>query len=142
MIKVDMIGFKIVGLELLNRIQEAGPVQLGNRYDFDVKFNSEGVSCATIKETIEMVGHPELFHIDLALEGIFETEGVESMEDKKEAHLRCHDELFPYAKQIISHLCLDTGLPGLSIPKSRMELDKIHCGEKPKSKNGKIIDLK
>lgn len=139
--EINMLGYKIVGLELLNRLQEPGPVQLGNSYDFDVEFNREGVSYATIKETIEMVGHPELFHIDLALEGMFEIE-VKSMEDKKEAHLRCHDELFPYAKQIISHLCLDTGLPGLSIPKSRMELDKIYCGEKPKPKNGKIIDLK
>lgn len=138
---MNMLGYKIVGLELLNRLQEAGPVQLGNSYDFDVKFNREGVSYATIKVTIEMIDHPEMFHIDLVLQGMFEIE-VKSMEDKKEAHLKCHDELFPYAKQIISHLCLDTGLPGLSIPKSCMELDKIHCGEKPKSKNGKIIDLK
>lgn len=140
MVKVNMLGHKILGLELLNRLQETGPVQLGNSYDFDIEFNKEGVSYARIKETIEMIDHPELFHIDLALEGLFEIEGVKSMEDKKEAHLKCHDELFPYAKQIIAHLCVDTGLPGLSIPKNYMELDKVHFGRKPKM--GKIVDLK
>lgn len=139
MVKINMLGHKILGLELLNRLQEEGPVQIGSHYDFDVEFNKEGVSFATIKETVELIDHPELFHIDLALEGMFEIEGVKTMEDKKEAHLKCHDELFPYVKQIISHLCVDTGLPGLSIPKSHMELDKIHCGEKPK---GKIVELK
>lgn len=141
MLKINMLGYKIVGLELLNQIQEAGPVQLRSFYDFDVKFNKEGgMSFATLKETIEMIDHPEMLHIDLMLEGMFEIEGVKSLEDRKEVHLKCHDELFPYAKQIVSHLCVDTGLPGLSIPKNYMELDKIHFKKEPKK--GKIIELK
>lgn len=144
MVKVELIGFKINGLEILNNITESGLIKLGNTSDFEVQFDEKcGSACAVMKQTIEMVDKPENFHLDMEVQGMFQIDGIKSMADKKKAHSRCYDEMFPYANHIIKVLSVDLGMP-LCISKQPMELGSVRVGSKPdkKGNGGKIIEMK
>lgn len=143
MLRVEMIGFKISGLEILNNITESGPIKLGNTSDFEVQFDEKcGSACAVMRQTIELVDKPESFHLDMEVQGIFQIDGIKTMADRKKAHSRCYDEMFPYANHIIKVLSVDLGMP-LYIRKQPMELGSVHFGGKPdkKGNSGKIIEM-
>lgn len=142
MLETVLRAYKICKLEILNEISE-GPVKLKNSFDFDVEFDKEGkIAFGTLSENVELIESQEQFHMNIEIKGVFQINGVKSSNDRKEAHLKIYDSLFPYAHQIISHLGLDCGIPDLNIPKHPMKLDSIHFGEKPGKKNGKIIEMK
>ena len=140
-----MDGFRIRRLSIQNNIGGNGPVKLRSSFDFDVDFDEESeTAVAVLTERIELDEHPEQYHIELALEGFFQYSGINNKNDRKIAHSKLYDALFPYADQILAYLVLDCGFAGLRIEKHKMDLEHIHFGEKPKpeKKNGKIIEMK
>ena len=143
MVQVEMNGFKINNLSILNDIKEEGEKKLKNTFDFNVEYDRESeLAFAFLTEKIEMVGDPKEFYIDLVLEGVFHVTGIKNKNDRKNVHLKLYDALFPYASHVLSHITLDCGLPGLMIQKHPLELGEVHLGETPQNKNGKIIDMK
>lgn len=136
-----MMGFQIKNLSVVNDIMQEGEIKLENTSSFDVKYNQESeLTHAFLTERIEIDGHPEEYSVCLVVEGVFHVSGVKRISDKRTAHLKLYNDLFPYASHILSHLALDCGMPGLTIQKHPVELDEVHFGEKPQS--GKIIEMK
>ena len=143
MVKIEMAGFRIKNLSILNDIEENGEVRLRSSFDFTVDYDKDSeAAVAVLTERIELDGYPEQYHIELALEGAFQVSGVKNNSDRKAAHLKFYDSLFPYADQILACLVLNCGFAGLRLQKHEMDLENIHFGEKPEKKPGKVIEMK
>ena len=57
------------------------------------------------------------------------------------AHVKCYDELFPYANQIMTYLAINTGMQGFSMKKTPIEFADVNFGTKPENSmdSGKVI---
>ena len=131
MVDVSLVGYKIKGIDLLNTIKQQGSLQIGNTFAFNVAYTPDNTrAVAELIDSVQMVDHPEEFHLDLTIEGIFELTGIEDNESKKDAHIMCYDVLFPYANQIVTQLVTSSGMAGLVFKKIPLQRDRIQFGQK------------
>lgn len=144
MVNVQLLSYKISRLEMYNDLQSNQEVKAYSGFDFEVMFDIENeMAVATLNEHLKMAKDPSDFGIDLTLIGKFWIVGVKSDESKKEVHLKCYDELFPYAGQIISQLAMNSGMIGFLLNKNPLSVENINFGSKPeKEKNDKIIEFR
>lgn len=145
MVRVELMDYKLSRLDLVSRLETDGPVRLANGMDFVMEFEGDGngMTEAVLKESIEVDGCPDQFCIKLEMEGLFYIAGVKDTGTKKEAHVKCYDELFPYANQVIKHLAAESGMPGLSLKKRHMDKEDISISGQPGDEgSGKVITFK
>lgn len=80
--------------------------------------------------------------MELAIEGMFCLEGIEDTVLWKEAHIRCYDKLFPYAKPIMESLAANSWLTGFVLEKKKIKVCDVCVGlEKEEKYSGRIIEL-
>lgn len=141
MVNAELMSYKITGLNMRNDLEGSGQLEIKRSSAFDVTYDIESeMAVATLTESLGTEDDSNSFFIDLTLEGIFHTTGVKSKASKKKVHVKCYDDLFPYAAQIISQLTMNSGMTGVVLEKRTMEFDSVNFGEKPKS--DKIIEFK
>ncbi|EOS20908.1 hypothetical protein C806_04716 [Lachnospiraceae bacterium 3-1] len=130
--KVELLGYKVSRLELLNELEESGEVRLSDHMEFSVSFEpGEDMAVAVLEQYLGMKG-PSKFCLKLVLEGIFHVDGIRNGKFPKKEQLKCYDSLFPYADQIIRMLSierLDGGGSGEKRPGA------CKCGQWGKPKN-------
>lgn len=144
MADVQMISYKISRLEMYNDLKNTQGVDVRNWFELEVTFDMENeLAVATLTEHLKMAKEPSDFGIDLTLIGIFRFTGVNSDESKREVHIKCYDELFPFAGQIISILAMNSGMSGFLLKKNPLTMENVNFGSKPeKEKNEKIIEFR
>ena len=88
MLKVEFLSYRISRLDMLNKPEVAGEVELSDKMEFFVDFKSEdNLAVAELTEHLEMV-ESDKFYIKLTLEGFFHVEGITSDKLKKEVHMK------------------------------------------------------
>lgn len=144
MADVQMISYKISRLEMYNDLKNSQGVDVRNWFEFEVTFDMETeLAVASLTEHLKMAEEPSDFGIDLTLIGIFSFTGVKSDESKRELHIKCYDDLFPFAGQIISLLAINSGMSGFLLNKNPLKMENVNLGSKPKKeKNDKIIEFR
>lgn len=141
MVNAELIGYKISSLNMRNELEESGELEIKRNSDFDVTYNiKDGMAVATLAEHLSTDDDLNSFYIDLTLEGVFHITGVKSEASQKKVHVKCYDDLFPYAAQIISQLTMNSGMGGVVLEKRTIESTYVNSGEKPKS--DKIIEFR
>ena len=71
MSKVELLGYKISRLDLVNNLEESGEVRLSDKMEFSVKFEPENsMAVAVLAQYLEMEDSNK-FYMELVLEGIF-----------------------------------------------------------------------
>ena len=141
MVNAELMGHKISSLNMRNALEGSGELEIKRNSDFDVTYKFEsGIAVATLAECLRTDDDLNNFYIDLTLEGVFHITGVKSEASKKKAHIKCYDDLFPYAAQIISQLTMNSGMGGVVLEKRTNQSVSVTSGEKPKS--DKIIEFK
>lgn len=134
MVNVTLIGYKIKGIDLLNAIKQQGQLQVANSFGFNVAYSPDNTrAVAELTDSVQMVDHPEEFHLDLTIEGVFDITGITDNETKKDAHIMCYDALFPYANQLVTQLATNSGMAGLIFKKIPMKRESIQFGQKEQS---------
>ena len=142
MVSVEMDSYKISQLKMNNKIPENGTVELENIVGFDVIHEQD--SCiAILTVQIRHRQHPNVFGIKLELQGLFKTNGICDADTEKEAHIRCYDEIFPYANQIMTYLAVSSGMQGFVLKKIPIQFASINFGTNPNNgiDGGKVIKL-
>lgn len=128
MVYVKLLKYKIKRLSMSNTVQsEGGRILLSDSSEF--RLNVSNGSCIAKGTLTVSIGSKEFFDgmgIQLEMEGYFGLEGIEDLESKKEAHMRCYDAIFPYADQIVKFLALNSEMKRIVLRKSRMDGEKIH----------------
>lgn len=143
MLSVELVFYKIYDIKMSNNLKDNGLIQLENSMGFDLKFGQDDQSAvAVLTEYVRHREEPNLFCIELVVQGIFRLTGIKNVSAKREAHLKCYDELFPYANQIMTYLTGNSGMNGFMLKKFPIEFADINFGTKPDNMDsGKVIKL-
>ena len=64
--------------------------------------------------------------------GIFSLQGVVDEETKRDAHVQCYDQLFPFLQSTVNQLATASGLPGFLLKKNPMKRENIAFSQKKK----------
>lgn len=143
MADVELVSYKITKLNLIDNIPASGTLQLENAMGFDVKYEQDNsAAVAVLTGCISHRRNPDLFCIELEIQGLFKLNGINDNQAKKEAHVKCYDELFPFANQIMTYLAVNSGMQGFMLKKPPIEFANVNFGSEPDSMDsGKVIKL-
>lgn len=132
MVKVTLVGYKIKSIDMCNNINTSGELRINHNFGFNVAFtNGNARSVALLTERVELEGKPEVMHFEMAVEGIFNVDGIHNEEEKKEAHVACYDALFPVAQLITKNIFDNSGMKNLMLQKMPLSVDDVAFSKKP-----------
>lgn len=141
MVDVELDSYKISKLKMNNDIPENGTVELENIVGFHM-IHEQNSCIAVLTVQIRHRQYPNMFAMELELQGLFRSNGIYDEDTEREAHIKCYDEMFPYANQIMTYLAVNSGMQGFALKKIPIEFASINFGAKPDSVGGgKVIKL-
>ena len=128
MAELNMLSYKLQDLQFFNKLEAAGQVQLENNFSFSVNYTVDNTRCmAKLYQCVkDKTGTPDhLFFASVEVVGIFEVSGQLTDDDKRDFHVRCYHELFPYAEMMVKQVCAAGGMPGFRLLRQRMTRDNV-----------------
>ena len=63
--------------------------------------------------------------MSVELVGIFEVTGALTDEDKRDFHVMCYQQLFPYAEMMAKQVCAAGGMPNFLLLRQKMTRDNV-----------------
>ena len=70
------------------------------------------------------------FFISVELVGVFAVEGPVTDEDKKDIHVSCYQQLFPYAEVAAKQTCAMGGMPNFALLRQKMDRNNVVINRK------------
>lgn len=143
-VTAELLTYKINKLTMMNDIINNGTVQLENIKEFDVKYGQESLAVAVLTEYVRHRLNPNLFWLELELQGLFRVNGIDNAVDKRAMHIKCYDEMFAHADEIMTHLAKNSGMINFSLKKIPINQELVNFDPKPESSTdiGKIVELR
>ena len=83
-----------------------------------------------------MKDDPEKLFISAEIIGVFELSGVVDDETKRDAHVQCYDQLFPFLQSTITQLATASGMPGFLMKKTPMDRANVTFAKKDNGQKG------
>ncbi len=128
MAELTMLSYKLQDLQFFNKLDAPGQIQLENNFSFSVNYNRDNTRCMAklyqcVKDKTDSPDHR--FFVSVELAGIFEVTGPLTDEDKRDFHVACYQQLFPYAELIAKQTCAAGGMPNFLLPRQRMSRDNV-----------------
>lgn len=121
MLDIELFGYKISKINMINDIPETGPLQLKNNIKFNIDYADDNETAeAILLSCIEHMKNPGMFLLEIEIKAIFEMDGIKSIDEREEANLRCYDELFYCMEQIMAYLMANTGIEGVRLRKTNI----------------------
>lgn len=139
MVQVNLISHKLQDLQFFNKLEKPGQVALENHFSFNVNFIADNTRCVAklyqcVKDKSEDGNHK--FFISVELTALFGVEGLVTDEDKKDIHLSCYQQMFPYAELVARQTCAMGGMPGFVLLRQKMSRDNVMVSRKnPETKS-------
>ena len=133
MAQVNMISHKLQDLQFFNKLEKPGQVQLENSFSFSVNFTPDNTRCVAklyqcVKDKSDDANHD--FFISLEMAGVFAVDGPVTDEDKKDIHVACYQQLFPYAEVAARQTCAMGGMPNFVLLRQKMDRNKVAVNRK------------
>ena len=133
MVQVNMISHKLQDLQFFNKLEKPGQVQLESSFSFSVNFTTDNTKCVAklyqcVKDKSEGPNHN--FFVSVELSGVFVVEGPVTDEDKKDIHVSCYQQLFPYAELAAKQTCAMGGMPNFQLLRQKMSRDNVAINRK------------
>lgn len=128
MAQLNMLSYKLRDLQFFNKLEAAGQVQLENSFSFSVNYTADNTRCmATLYQCVkDKTGSPDHnFFVSVELAGIFEVTGEPTDEDKRDFHVMCYQQLFPYAEMLAKQVCAAGGMPSFLLLRQKMSRDNV-----------------
>ncbi len=123
MARLNLKAYKISNINFRNTLVNGTKLELSNSYAYNVKYAKNNICEGILKIEIKDKGGNENFHIEMTVQGIFESDG--SME-REQLHVATFKELFPYARVFVSNLTVNAGMPPITIPPIDMDKQEIY----------------
>jgi preprotein translocase subunit SecB len=131
MVTVTLANQRVQEIHFVNRIDKSGQIQLKSSFNFHVDYTSDNTKCiAKLYQSAQMKEDPEKLFISAEIIGVFTLEGVVDDETKRDAHVQCYDQLFPFLQSTVSQLATASGMPGFLMKKTPMSRDNITFAKK------------
>ncbi len=97
MVTVTLATQRIREVHFVNHIDKSGQIQLSSSFNFHVDYAADNTRCvAKLYQSAQMKDDPDKLFISAEIVGIFNLQGVTDEDTKREAHVQCYDQLFPY----------------------------------------------
>ena len=133
MTQVTMITPKLQDLQFFNKLEKPGQVQLESTFSFSVNFTANNTRCVaklyqSVKDKTDDANHN--FFLSLEMVGLFSVEGPVTDEDKKDIHVSCYQQLFPYAETLAKQTCAMGGMPNFVLLRQKMNRDNVAVNKK------------
>lgn len=134
MAELNMLSYKLQDLQFFNKLETAGQVPLENNFSFSVGYNQDNTRCMAklyqcVKDKTDTPDHR--FFVSVEVLGIFEVTGELTDEDKREFHVMCYNQLFPYAEMLVRQTCAAGGMPNFVLLRQRMTRDNVVVNRPP-----------
>ena len=133
MAELTMLSYKLQDLQFFNKLEKPGQVGLESSFSFSVSFTPDNKRCKAklyqcVKDKSGDANHD--FFVSVELTGIFSVEGTVDDEVKKDIHVSCYQQLFPYAELAAGQVCAMGGMPGFRLLRQKMNRDNVAVNQK------------
>lgn len=133
MAELNMVSYKLQDLQFFNKLDKPGQVSLENNFSFSVNYTADNTRCVAklyqcVKDKTDGPDHKFFVSVDLV--GIFAITGTLTDEDKKDFHIRCYEQLFPYAEMLAKQTCAAGGMPNFILMRQKMSRDSVMLSKK------------
>lgn len=126
MLNVTLISQRMQEIHFINHLEASGKIELSSSFHFHVNFANDNRSCcAKLYQSAKMKDDPDRLFISGEIVGIFRLDGMESDEDKREVHIQCYNQLFPYLQSTLSFVAASSGMPGFLLQKRPIDPEHI-----------------
>ena len=128
MAQLSILTYKLQDLQYFNKLNTPGQVQMENNFSFSVNYNQDNTRCMAklyqcVKDKTDSPDH--LFFVSAEIVGIFEVIGSVTDEDKRDFHIQCYNQLFPYIETQVRQVCAAGGMPGFLLPRQKMTRENV-----------------
>ena len=111
MANATLVSQKVQEINLSNKLEQAGQIQLDSSFSLNVSFANDGTRCVgKLTQTLrdkEFAGGK--FTMSVELVGIFNCTGAVTDEVKRQVHGEVYDQLFPYMQSQCANLAAASG---------------------------------
>lgn len=133
MAQVNMISHKLQDLQFFNKLEKPGQVALESSFSFSVNFTSDNTKCMAklyqcVKDKSDDANHS--FFVSVELTALFTVEGSVTDEEKKDIHVSCYQQLFPYAEMAARQVCAMGGMPNFQLLRQKMDRNNVSVNRK------------
>lgn len=137
MAELNMLSYKLQDLQFFNKLESPGQVQLENNFFFSVGYNQDNTRCMAklyqcVKDKTDTPDHR--FFVSVEVLGVFEVTGELTDEDKRDFHILCYQQLFPYAEMLARQTCAAGGMPNFVLLRQRMTRDNVVVNRPPEER--------
>lgn len=133
MAELNMVSYKLQDMQFFNKLDKPGQLQLENNFSFSVNYTQDNRRCLAklyqcVKDKTDTPDHR--FFVSVELVGVFDIEGEPTDEDKKDFHVQCYQQLFPYAEMMVKQVCAAGGMPNFRLLRQKMRRDNVILNKK------------
>lgn len=133
MAELNMVSYKLQDMQFFNKLDKPGQVSLENNFSFSVNYTADNTRCVAklyqcVKDKTDGPDHKFFVSVDMV--GIFTITGTLTDEDKKDFHIRCYEQLFPYAEMLAKQTCAAGGMPNFILMRQKMSRDSVVLSKK------------
>ncbi len=133
MAQLNMASYKLQDLQFFNKLDKPGQVQLENNFSFSVNYTQDNTRCVAklyqcVKDKSDGPDHKFFISVDIV--GVFDIVGPITDEDKKDFHVQCYNQLFPYADVLAKQVCASGGMPNFLLLRQKMTRDNVILNKK------------
>lgn len=128
MAELTMMTYKLQDLQFFNKLEAPGQIPLENSFSFSVNYNQDNSRCMAklyqcVKDKTD--GPDHRFFVSVEMAGFFEVAGPITDEDKRDFHVMCYQQLFPYAEMLTKQVCAAGGMSGFVLLRQKMTRDNV-----------------
>ena len=128
MAELNLLSHKLQDLQFFNKLAAPGQIQLENNFSFSVNYSPDNTKCMAklyqcVKDKTDTPDHR--FFVSVEVLGMFEVTGSLTDEDKRDFHVACYNQLFPYAEMMVKQVCGAGGMPNFTLIRQRMTRDNV-----------------
>ncbi len=142
MVTVNLVSQRVREVHFINHIDKSGQIQLQSGFNFHVDYAADNQRCvAKLYQSAQMKDDADKLFVSAEIVGVFQLQGVVDDDTKRDAHIQCYNQLFPYLQSVVTQLGASSGMPGFMLKKNPMQRDKIVFAKKEKPDDPGITSL-
>ncbi len=126
MVQINLIRQQLKTVEFVCNIPQSKQLKIDHPFSFRVGYADQNTRCrAHLQQCALSKESSEEFRVTVDIFGFFTCSGIQTEEDKREAHIQAYQQLFPYAQSLISYLAANAGIPSFMVPRAAMDPNNI-----------------
>lgn len=111
---VNIRFYRAREINFANKVENGTKIEFENKYSYNVNYASgQNVGKGIINLSAISKNDPKKFFVSIELEGVFD---YDPSLTKEQVHVESFNQLFPYAKSLISTVSAASGIPPIMVP--------------------------